>query len=383
MYKHLYSRFLAQRPDILHCSPHSHYYWPDVTREAHMQYWDDAAQYADDKWDIIFSQRVPSVQALIAGRLNISQPQQITFAPNTHEFVYRILSCFDPGKAIKILTTDSEFHSFNRQSRRLLERGNVQIERIATEPFDSFAERWRDAVAASEYDLIFISQVFFNSGVAAPEPRLWLDAVVRDDSVIVVDGYHGFGAIPTDWSAYQQRVFYIAGGYKYAQAGEGTCFIVVPTDCSLRPEYTGWFADFENLAKPQQGAVEYATDGFRFAGSTMDYSALYRLEAVLKLWQEQALTADVIDRYIRSLQEAFLEQIDSLQHPQLKRANLLVDDVATHGHFFTFKLASADDVSRLASRLREQGVATDYRHDRLRFGFALYQNPEDFAQIKG
>lgn len=382
MFKHLYSRFLQARPDILHCSPHSHYYWPDVTRDAQLAYWDDSARMADDKWEHIFSQRMPAVQGLIAERLNLSQPQQIVFAPNTHELLYRVITSFDARKPLRILTTDSEFHSFNRQSRRLLERGNVELVVVASEPFTTLETRWRDAVAAADFDLIFISQVFFNSGVVAPPPSTWLDVVQRDDTVIMVDGYHGFGALPTDWSAYSDRIFYLAGAYKYAQAGEGACFAVVPTNCSLRPEFTGWFADFASLAQPQEGPVGYASDGMRMAGATMDFSALYRLEAVLKLWREEGLSAERIHAYVQKLQTAFLQHIDSLGHAHINRDNLLVQDLAAHGHFFTFRLDSPELVASLASQLREQGVATDYRHDRLRFGFALYHDAEDYQQIK-
>lgn len=381
--RHLYSRFLAARPDILHMSPHSHYYWPDVTRQAQLDYWDDSATYADDKWDEIFARRMPRVQQLIAKRLHLDDPEQIVFAPNTHEFVYRILSCFSADRPLHILTSDSEFHSFNRQSQRLLERGNVKLEIVPSEPFSSFSERWNSAVKATNYDLIFISQVFFNSGVAAPTPDQWLEHVQSEETVVVVDGYHGFGALPTDWSRYQHRVFYLAGGYKYAQAGEGVCFAVVPANCQLRPEYTGWFADFASLAEPQHGAVGYADNGMRMAGATMDFSALYRLQAVLEMWEQHGLTDVVVNQYIRRLQHAFLEHIDSLGHPELNRETLLLDNVDTHGHFFTFKLDSSDQVVKLAARLKEQGVATDYRYDRLRFGFALYQAPKDYLQIKG
>lgn len=383
MYKHLYSKFLSARPDVLHCAAHSHYYWPDVTREAQLAYWDDSARYADDKWNEIFGHRVPAVQAAIAQHLQLRQPDNIVLAPNTHEFVYRILSCFDATKALHVLTTDSEFHSFNRQLRRLEERGNVQVTRIPTEPFATLESRWRDAVHAQRYDLIFTSQVFFNSGVAAPPLASWIDSVQDQNTLIVVDGYHGFGALPTDWSAYQDRVFYLAGGYKYAQAGEGVCFMVVPEGAQQRPEFTGWFADFASLAKPQQGPVGYASDGFRFAGSTMDFSALYRFEAVQELWQEEGLSVAVVDHYIKSLQEAFLRHIDNLNHALLNRDRLLYCDSLEHGHFYTFKLDSAQQVEDLAVRLRKQGVITDYRYDRLRFGFALYHQAKDFSRIEG
>lgn len=386
MYQHLYQHFLNARPELLHCAPHSHYYWPDVTRAAQLAYWDDSARFADEKWGFLFSEKVPELQQNIATELNISNPEQIVFAPNTHELVYRLLSVFSAAEPLHILTTDGEFHSFNRQSRRILERGNVMLECVPCEPAHTFAERWKAAVAAQPWHLIFISQVFYNSGIVAPEPNDWLALVQYEETLIVVDGYHGFCALETDWAPYQHRLFYLSGAYKYAQGGEGMCFAVVPQNCKLRPEYTGWFADFAGLAKEQKGPVNYSEDGMRFAGATMDFSAMYRLNAVFELWRQEGLDTAKRHAYIIELQRAFLAHIDTLNHPQLNRKNLLLaanSNDAQHGHFFTFLLESPEIVEELAGKLRDQGVATDYRNNRLRFGFALYQNPSDFQKIRG
>ncbi|WP_207916310.1 aminotransferase class V-fold PLP-dependent enzyme [Lysobacter sp. N42] len=336
---------------------------------------------ADDKWGYLFAEKVPAVQEKIANILNVSKPAQIVFAPNTHELLYRALSSFRYGRDLAILTTDSEFHSFNRQSRRLEERGNVEVVRVPTEPFDTFAERWRTEVASRSWDMIFISQIFFNSGVAAPAPSEWLDDVQNDDTLIMVDGYHGFGAIPTDWQPYEERLFYLAGGYKYAQAGEGCCFAVVPSAHAYRPEYTGWYADFGNLTNAQEGQVGYADDGMAFAGATMDLSALYRLDAVLTMWQQEGLKPAKINEYVSTLKASFLKRLDELNDPRVNRDTLLENGLETHGHFFTFRWGSAEDVATLAAHLREQGVLTDYRDNRLRFGFGLYHETQDYQQL--
>jgi len=381
MYKQHYQRFLAQHEGELHCAPHSHHYWPDVTRAAQLAYWDDAAVGADDKWDQIFSQRVPAVQRLLSGLLNHPAPQQWVFASNTHELLYRLISCFAPTEPLRILTTDAEFHSFSRQARRLAERPQVDIVQVPTQPFATFAERWQQALVAQPYELVFTSQVFFNSGVVAPWVGDWID-LLPETTTVVIDGYHGCGAIPTDLSALCDRIFYLAGSYKYLQAGEGCCFMSVPRGTQLRPEYTGWFADFENLAKPQQAQVSYANDGFRFAGATMDLTALYRLQAVLEWWQRDKIEVADIHTYVQNLQQAFLAEIDALEHPFLNRSHLLVQDLAQHGHFLTFEFPTAEAVSEVATALTAIGIKTDYRNQRLRFGFAMYHNPEDYQQLR-
>lgn len=380
-YKKHYRYFLEQHPDSLHCSPHSHHYWPDVTRDAQLAYWDDSAKGVDHKWNTIFGERIPSVQRLLAELLDHPAPEQFVFAGNTHELLYRVITCFDPAQPLRILTSDGEFHSFSRQVRRLEERGNVEVVRIACEPYSDFAQRWRRALQSQPFDLVFCSQVFFNSGVVAPWGETWIDEIPTTTQVII-DGYHGCGALPTRLRAVADRIFYVAGAYKYLQAGEGCCFMSVPRNTPLRPEYTGWFADFANLAKPQQQRVEYANDGLRFAGATMDFTALYRLEAVLQWWREDNISVAQIHQYVQHLQQAFLQVIDSLAHPLLKRENLLVDDLSHHGHFLTFQLSSAEEVAQLADKLQQAGVETDYRGKRLRFGFALYHDVDDYQRLK-
>lgn len=377
MYQHLYRRFLDANKGRQHFACHSHHYWPDVTRDAMLQYWDDTAALVDDKWQHLFSEKLPQVQQSIANTLNTGMPEQLAFAPNTHELLYRILSCLDWQKPLKILTTDSEFHSFNRQISRLDEFDNLSLCRIETLPFANFEERFAEAIQSDDWDLIFVSQVFFNSGLAVKDLES-LVAKASADSIVVIDGYHGFMAIPTDLSAIAGRAFYLAGGYKYAQGGEGCCFLHVPPNCQLRPAYTGWFAEFGELDQAKTGQVNYATNGMRFAGATMDFSPLYRLAAVQQLYQQQGLDVATIHAYVQGLQQAFLQHLDTLQHPELNRNNLLVNALSHHGHFLTFKLHNADKVQQLHKQLSNHGVITDARGDRLRFGFAIYHNAAEY-----
>jgi hypothetical protein len=129
-----------------------------------------------------------------------------------------------------------------------------------------------------------VSQVFFNSG-ATCGPLEDLAAAVRDPGTLVaIDGYHGFMALPTDLSRIADRAFYIAGGYKYAMAGEGACFMHCPPGYAPRPRDTGWYAAFGALSARQTG-VRYSEDGMRFAGATFDPSGFYRQRAVFA-WME-------------------------------------------------------------------------------------------------
>ncbi|HEY1836100.1 MAG TPA: aminotransferase class V-fold PLP-dependent enzyme, partial [Rhizomicrobium sp.] len=291
----------------LHFAAHSHHPWPDVTLAAQEQAWRDAARLLDRKWDHIFGEIIPAAQTHIARQLALADPSSIAFGPNTHSFVLRLLSCL-PAKP-RILTTSSEFMSFSRQIARLEEDGLVRVTRVATEPFDTFAARFAAEAAKDGYDLVFLSHVFFDSGYKVADLTRIVKAVPSRETFIVIDGYHAFMAVPVDFSALANRCFYLAGGYKYAMAGEGACFLHAPPDYGVRPRDTGWYAGFSALEGGGSG-VPYASDGSRFLGATFDVSALYRFNAVQDWLARENLSVAKMLAHVRGIERAFLSEID-------------------------------------------------------------------------
>ncbi|MBK5255759.1 MAG: aminotransferase class V-fold PLP-dependent enzyme [Vicinamibacteria bacterium] len=377
--KNLYSRFLEASPGRLHFAAHSHHPWPDVTRDAQIEAWDDAARLADLKWDRIFGTVAKGAQTHIARVLDLPAPEQIAFAPNTHEFVVRLLSCFPPRKKLKVVTTDSEFLSFSRQISRLEEEQLVDVVRIPTEPFATFTSRFVEAARSADSDLIFFSQVSFNSGVVVRDLEAIVSAAPRT-AMVVIDGYHGFFAVPTSLRLVADRVFYLAGGYKYAQSGEGVCFLAVPKDFSLRPLNTGWFAGFGSLERGDSGRVPFSSDGFRLAGATFDPVGLYRFNAVAKLFLSLGITVESIDAHVKELQALFLHILGRQSSATLKTSDLIapVDGIGGLGHFLTFRRG---DAGAIAERLAARNVIVDHRGDRLRFGFGAYHDDGDVRAL--
>lgn len=378
-YKPHYSRFLSARPNWLHFAAHSHYYWLDATRDAVLECWDDAARFADEKWTHIFSAVIPEAQQHIARVLDLSQPEQIAFAPNTHEFVVRIFSCFESKRPVRILTTDAEFHSFTRQVARMKESGLATVTEVPAMPFDTFEERFKHAAGQGEYDLVFFSHVFYNSGYWVKDLAGIVGAVKSEKTIIVIDGYHSFCAVPFSLKDVEKWAFYLSGGYKYAQSGEGVCFLAVPPECKLRPVNTGWFAAFGNLSHTELGTVPYSDDGFRFWGATFEPTGFYRFNAVMRWLQTHSLDVSAINKYVRTLQQAFFEKLETTHLPYLKKDALILPfHPERHGHFLTFRLLHAADLQRA---LLDLEIYTDVRADRLRFGFGLYHDAEDIEEF--
>jgi selenocysteine lyase/cysteine desulfurase len=377
-YKAHFRRALDADPDRVHLAAHSHHLWPDVTFDAHMEAWNLAARLADRKWDVIFGEVLPKAQAHVARVLGLEDGSSVAFAPNTHELVSRVLSCFPAGRRLRVLTTDAEFHSFSRQMARLEEGGEAEVVRVATQPFATFSERFCDAANAGPFDLVYLSHVFYSSGWAVPDLGRLIAAVPSKDTFVVVDGYHAFLAIPIDLRKLRDRIFYVAGGYKYAMSGEGACFLHAPPAYGLRPRDTGWYAAFGALAHAQKkGEVLYAPGGGRFLGATFDPSAILRFNAVCDLLVRLGLGAREVHAHAVSLQERFVAAL-AVEGLPLRPEQLVVPlSEPSRGQFLTFETPRA---AEMHSRLMQANVTTDVRGDRLRFGFGLYQDEGDVAR---
>lgn len=365
-FKHLFSRALAAAPGRLHFAAHSHHLWPDASFAGQIEAWDDAARLADHKWDRVFGEVIPTAQRHIAAELRLPDPATIAFAPNTHELLVRIVSAL-PMPRPRVLASNGEFHSFRRQSLRWAEAGRIDL---TTVPLGEVVER----AEAGQFDLIFASQVQFNAGRVL-EGIERLAALARPEGPwVVIDGYHGFMATPTDLSAVADRLFYLSGGYKYAMAGEGVCFLHAPPGFAPRPEFTGWFAAFDDLAG-KQGGVGYAPDGRRFLGSTFDPSGLYRFNAVQRMLASEGLTTARISAHCDALKARFLAAAP------LPGLALISDPRA---RYLAFQGAAAP---ALYAMLHGRNVVTDLRDDVLRIGFAIYQDAGDvdalLAILKG
>ncbi|MGZ9114382.1 MAG: kynureninase/PvdN C-terminal domain-containing protein [Brevundimonas sp.] len=376
--KDLFSRALSLDPERLHFAAHSHHLWPDASFDGQVQAWVEANRFADRKWDLIFGEVVPRAQAEVARELNLPDPNTVVFAPSTHDLLLRLVSGLE-RKPVRILSTDGEFHSFRRQGERWEEAGEALITRVPLEPFDTFNARFVAAARGGGFDLIVISQVFFRTGqVFGGIAEL---AALADPAGpwVVIDGYHGFMATPTDLGAAADRLFYLAGGYKYAMSGEGVCFLHAPDGYCPRPVITGWFAEFGDLSGPP-GGVQYRSDGGRFWGATFDVTPLYRFNAVREMLDEAGLGTADIAAHARGLMQRFQDAVGDGEAGKLSEAELInpVAGDAARARFLAFR---HDRAAAWKARLLDAGVVTDVRDDVIRFGFSLYQDAADVERL--
>ncbi len=357
MYQKLYKHFLNQHKNELHFTAHSHHYWPDITRKAQLAYWDDSAKLIDDKWNHIFSKVIPECKSELVAMLNIKSENQLVFGQSTHDLIFRLFTALDifKTKKLRVVTTDSEFYSFSRQMRRMEEEGIATVTYVPVLPYETFRHRFLSTVNSSDCDLVYFSQVFFNSGYLVFDLADFVKKIQDEKKHIVIDGYHAFMAIPTDLSNLQDRVFYTAGAYKYAQSGEGACFLHVPEKYHklLRPVFTGWLADYSGLTN-QSSEVNYNASAELFAGATFDPSGIYRFKSVLTLFKKEKLTVKKIDEYVKKLQLEFFNNLVKLPDDfPINVHNLRFNSFEEHGHFFSFEFESSEATLSFAEKLKK------------------------------
>jgi selenocysteine lyase/cysteine desulfurase len=375
-FKQLFSRSLGADPARLHFAAHSHHLWPDASFDGQLQAWDDAARLADRKWATVMDEVWPAAQREVAAELGTDQPEAIVFAPNTHELLVRLFSAFPGRRPLRVLTSDGEFHSARRQFARWEEAGEATVERVPAEPFDSFSERFLERARSGGHDLVFVSQVMFGTGriFAAVED---LAGIARPQGPwVIADGYHAFMALDRPFGRRaSSSAFYLAGGYKYAMAGEGCAFMHAPPGFGDRPAITGWYAEFDDLSLPA-GSVGYASDARRFLGATFDPSGLYRFAAVRRMLQENGLTRVIISQHCERLQQRLLAGLGTTPLGNAELLNPL--DGKPHARFLAFRTRRAQ---RWHEQLMAKNCITDVRGDVLRIGFGIYQDESDVDRL--
>jgi kynureninase len=347
---------------------HSHQAWPDVAREAQLRAWDDAAEWADDKWGraALEADRVRAGFARLLGDTN----GVIALGTSTHELVIRFLSALPLAERPRLVTTDGEFHTLRRQLDRLSEDGRVRVEKVAALPTATLAERLAAAVDERTAAVLCSSVLFANSHIIPALGEL-LAACRLEGAELLIDAYHHLNVVPFSLQLESLGdAFVVGGGYKYCQLGEGNCFLRVPPGRDhLRPIVTGWFSEFSHLSDASSARVEYDGGAGRWAGATYDPTSHYRAARVFEFFGQQHLGPALL-RSISQHQVGLLaHEFDALDaDPAVITRDRSISLSGLAG-FLALRTPRAADLCRdLATR----SVTTDVRGDTLRLGPAPY-----------
>jgi kynureninase len=364
-----YSAFRVDERLLL--TGHSHQAWPDVAREGQLEAFEDAARHVDEKWERAFAK---AERVRDGFRQLLDDDGSIALAQNTHELVTRFLSALDLRARPRLVTSEGEFHTLRRQLSRLDEEG-LAVVRLQVDPVETLAERMAAAVD-ERTSAVLVSAVLFETARIVPGLDGLARACARAGAELLVDVYHALGALPFTVAAQGlERAWIVGGGYKYLQLGEGNCFMRLPPQAeTMRPVFTGWFAEFDELGAEHSAAgVSYGRGASRFAGSTYDPTSHYRAARVFDFFEERSLSPEFL-RSVSLHQTGLLARlVDELDLPESVIARDRATPREAFGGFVGLECPQAELVAR---QLANEDVLTDARGHYLRLGPAPYLSDE-------
>ena len=194
------------------------------------------------------------------------------------------------------------------------------------------------------------------------------------ETLVVIDGYHGFMAVPTDLVGHRGPGLLRGRRLQVRHGRRGRLLRPLPARLrrtAPRHRLVRRLRPAGRAGRPARCA--YAPGGARLLGATFDPTGLYRLNAVQRWLDGLGVTVADIHAHVGRLQGRFLA---AGPHPELVPP---VDGAAgERGHFLTFRLP---DAAAVHGALHAAGVITDYRDDRLRIGFGLYHDDADIDEL--
>ena len=355
---------------------HSHQAWPDVAMNGYEEAFAVAADEVDKKWETVFEQ-VEVLRNYLRNFYN-DPDGRYCLGQNVHQLMVSWLSALPLMKKPRIITTNGEFYSMERQLKRLEEEG-LEVVRLTAEPNAEFAAQLETELQRKPAAAVMLSRIFFGSGLIFSHLQETAKVCRKYNVPLLVDDYHGTNVVPLDFKAGDlEDIFILIGGYKYLQWGEGNCFLRFPTNCELRPAITGWFAAFDTLEDPPSPKVRYTDPNQRFGSATFDGVSQFRAAKVARFFEKQGLTPDRLRQQYRSQVQYLMERFGESRlesygvrlrhrHPAERR-----------GGFLALKTANA---RKIKERLMEEDIFTDARGDTLRLGPAPYITTKQMDQL--
>lgn len=348
---------------------HSHQASPDCSLQGQKDAWLWAANHVEARWDEAFEKSL-AVREGFAGLMHC-EPERIALACSVHDFVVRFLSALPLGGKPRIVTTDGEHPSVNRQLYRSQEQG-FEIVTIPIEPAADVVEKMKSAIN-DQTAAVFISSVFFETGHVALEMDTLMPVCQKFGAELFVDAYQSVNVLSFSIRDYNlERAFVVGGGTKYCQLGDGIAFMHVPEACTMRPWVTGWFGNFDVLEdNPAGKPIMYGDNHALFDGSSFDPTAHYRAAYVFDYFRKNHLSPEFLHDVNHHQLHLLKNEFQSFDFdPKVIK---LSHDVEYSGGFISFKTPHA---RKLCEMLRDIGIHTDWRKQWLRMGPAPYLSDE-------
>lgn len=274
------------------------------------------------------NEQIKVAQNLVSKILNISNPSQVNFYCNSNEALSTIFSDLASNRKLNVLTSDSEF--FNLLEFEKLNHADICF--VPTLPFDNFIERVLVEINKKNYDVIFLSKLFFNSGFIIQNIEVILHNIDINKTKLILDGNRAFMNIPLNLSSLENQIYFFSESFHYW--GNKLCILTSPLKIKSDP-----LAPITNLIN------------------------------VLKYMENENLEIHNIHSHIKTIQNKFRAKLLELDHFYLSEKNILSLNYDDHGHFYAFALPSSDVVEKMVEYLQIHKILVEQIGSRLIFHF--------------
>lgn len=319
MYKKYFQYYLSSTPEGHHFSGFDNLDLPDFA-------------LVNSVLELDYSLVFTRAQGLVAQILNVSLKSQIHFFENSNQALTNIFNKYQHRSKLKVLTSDSEFFDLTKF------KGDLDITKVSTMPFDNFNFRLIETIKQNHYDIIFLSSIFYNSGMILQNVEDICRYIDFEKTEFILDGNRSFLHIPTDLSPIENHITYFASA-------------------------RNWFGT--------DICIHYSPEA-KFA-STLPLSINQLIKAI-EFFREQGIKVEDMYSHIKSIQKKFREKLLTIDHFYLVEKNILNINYDEHGWFYAFALPSAEIVEKLFTYLNIHKIKTDKIDSRLIFHFKLYQD---------
>jgi kynureninase len=320
----------------------------------------------DEAWGPWWEE-MQSFRAATAALAGAPRPDCIVPKASAGQGLRAVLNSF--AGSPRVLATRAEFDSLDTILKQYQALGRAVVDWVGTR--DDGAIHADDLVPRLRgVDLLVVSQVFFADGRVLRDVEPLITAAHAVGARVLLDVYHGYGALPLDLSALDVD-FAVAGSYKYLRGGPGCCWLYVSPrvlESGAATLDTGWFARREPFSYARQAGPDLATNGDGWLESTFPPISFYQARAGLDF------TAAL--------------GVPRLREWNLRQKALLSDLLAARGvrhmgrgeDFGAFLTVPHADPPGLVSRLKAAGLNADARSAGVRLCPDLLNTDEELER---
>ena len=211
--------------------------------------------------------------------------------PNVTSVINDFIFGLDLPAKSEIWVSDLEYGAVVNICRLRCERDGLGLKTLPipvnnTNSADEFTHELLSSLPSSATVLV-LSHIITGTGMVLPLKEIARETR-RRGVILIVDGAHGPGSIPVDFSNLDDVDFYAGNLHKWMMGPKGTAFGWVPTrnHDQLAPINGGWTTYTAHEEFEGHGACTHRFQGRMLAAACQDFSASLALPASLDIWDE-------------------------------------------------------------------------------------------------